>query len=250
MTCADPRRAEGPGRRRGVAGPAHPRRRVLRAHGMTAALNEVRLLAGRSLRHIPRIPRSSFGAIVVPLVFVLLFAYVFGSGDRRPGRRRLPRLPGVRHLRPVDDRDAPGRSRSGSPSDIRSGLMDRLRALPIMRGSVIAGRTVAELAELCVGLVVIAGCAAVSSAGRRTARSSDTIGAFGLLILMAFAVTWVGRVARPDRQRPGWRRRDRDGRDLPGDVPVRDLRAGRRPAGRAPPDRRVEPTDRTRDGVP
>ena len=44
---------------------------------------EVRLLAGRSLRHIPRIPEKLVGAIVVPLVFVLLFAYVFGSARSR-----------------------------------------------------------------------------------------------------------------------------------------------------------------------
>ena len=52
---------------------------------MTAALNEVRLLAGRSLRHIPRIPEKLFGGLLMPLVFVLLFAYVFGSAIDVPG---------------------------------------------------------------------------------------------------------------------------------------------------------------------
>ena len=52
---------------------------------MTATLNEVRLLAGRSLRHIPRIPEKAFGAVLLPLVFVLLFAYVFGSAISVPG---------------------------------------------------------------------------------------------------------------------------------------------------------------------
>ena len=46
----------------------------------------------------------------------------------------------------------------GVASDIRSGLMDRLRTLPIARGSVIAGRTVAELVELAAGMVVVALC--------------------------------------------------------------------------------------------
>ena len=40
---------------------------------------EIRLLAGRGLRHIPRIPEKAVGAVLLPLVFVLLFAYVFGS---------------------------------------------------------------------------------------------------------------------------------------------------------------------------
>ena len=55
---------------------------------MTAAvqtLGEIRLLAGRSLRHIPRIPEKAFGAVMLPLVFVLLFAYVFGSAIAIPG---------------------------------------------------------------------------------------------------------------------------------------------------------------------
>ena len=52
---------------------------------MTAAIGEVRLLAGRSLRHIPRIPEKAFGAVLLPLVFVLLFAYVFGCAIQVPG---------------------------------------------------------------------------------------------------------------------------------------------------------------------
>ena len=45
----------------------------------------MRFLAGRSLRHIPRIPEKAFGAVLLPLVFVLLFAYVFGSAIQVPG---------------------------------------------------------------------------------------------------------------------------------------------------------------------
>jgi ABC-2 type transport system permease protein len=110
---------------------------------MTAAVSEVRLLAGRSLRHIPRIPEKAFGAVLLPLVFVLLFAYVFGSAIEVPGggdyhaylvsgifaQTMIGTLPGIA---------------VGVASDIRSGLMDRLRTLPISRGSVIAGRTVAS----------------------------------------------------------------------------------------------------------
>ena len=157
---------------------------------MTAAVNEVRLLAGRSLRHIPRVPEKLVGAITVPLVFVLLFAYVFGSAIDVPGggdyhaylvsgifaQTMIGMLPGVS---------------IGVATDIRSGLMDRLRALPIMRGSAIAGRALAELAELCVGLVVIAACGLVVGWAPHGSLT-DTLGAFGLLILMAFAVTWVG----------------------------------------------------------
>jgi ABC-2 type transport system permease protein len=157
---------------------------------MTATVQEVRLLAGRSLRHIPRIPEKAFGAVLMPLVFVLLFAYVFGSAITVPGggsyheylvsgifaQSMIATVPGIA---------------VGVASDIRSGLMDRLRALPIGRGSVIAGRTVAELVELSAGTVVIAVCGLIVGWAPHGS-VADTIGAFGLLLVMAFAVTWAG----------------------------------------------------------
>jgi ABC transporter DrrB family efflux protein len=160
---------------------------------MTAAalqtFDEIRLLAGRSLRHIPRIPEKAFGALILPLVFVLMFAYVFGSAISIPGgdyhaylvsgifaQSMIGTVPGIA---------------VGVASDIRSGLMDRLRTLPISRFSVIAGRTIAELAELAGGMVIVAICGLIVGwAPHGTVL--ETIGAFGLLLLSAFAVTWAG----------------------------------------------------------
>ncbi len=79
----------------------------------------------------------------------------------------------------------------GVASDIRSGLMDRLRTLPIARGSVIAGRTVAELAELTAGLAVTAICELIVGWAPHGS-VLETAAAFGLLLLMAFAVSWAG----------------------------------------------------------
>src|SRR5262249_3178280 len=115
--------------RRGRARAADARRRVLRPRRpageggpMTAPAPEIRLLAGRSLRHIPRIPEKAFGAVLLPLVFVLLFAYVFGSAIHIPGgdyhsylvsgifaQSMIGTIPGIA---------------VGVASDIRSGLMD------------------------------------------------------------------------------------------------------------------------------
>ena len=209
---------------------------------MTATINEVRLLAGRSLRHIPRIPEKAFGAVLMPLVFVLLFAYVFGSAIQVPGggnyhaylvsgifaQTMIGTLPGIA---------------VGVASDIRSGLMDRLRTLPIARGSVIAGRTVAELVELCGGLVVVALCGLIVGWAPHGS-VLETVGAFGAAAAHGLRRDLGGRVDRPDGARPGRRRRHRDVHDLPADVPERDLRAGRRPAGRPAPDRGAQPADR------
>ncbi|RKQ88000.1 ABC transporter DrrB family efflux protein [Solirubrobacter pauli] len=155
-----------------------------------STVHEVRLLAGRSLRHIPRIPEKVFGALAMPLVFVLLFAYVFGSAIDVPGggdyheylvsgifaQSMIGTLPGIS---------------VGVASDIRSGLMDRLRALPIKRFSVVAGRTIAELVELIAGVVVVALCGLLVGWAPHGS-VLDTLGAFGLLLVLAFAVTWAG----------------------------------------------------------
>jgi ABC-2 type transport system permease protein len=159
---------------------------------MTAAvrtLDEIRLLAGRSLRHIPRIPEKAFGAVILPVVFVVLFSYVFGSAITIPGgdyhaylvsgifaQSMMGTVPGIA---------------VGVASDIRSGLMDRLRTLPISRGSVIAGRTIAEMAELAGGIVVVAICGLIVGWAPHGS-VLETAGAFGLLLLAAFAVTWAG----------------------------------------------------------
>jgi ABC-2 type transport system permease protein len=164
--------------------------RFLRATEITRSVDEVRLLAGRSLRHIPRIPEKAFGAVLLPLVFVLLFAYVFGSAIQVPGggnyhaylvsgifaQTMIGTLPGIA---------------VGVASDNKSGLMDRLRTLPISRGSVIAGRTVAELVELCGGLLVVALCGLIVG-WSPDGSVLETVGAFALLLFMAFAVTWAG----------------------------------------------------------
>lgn len=153
-------------------------------------ITETRLLAGRGLRHIPRIPEKALGAVLMPLVFVLLFAYVFGSAIRVPGggsyhaylvsgifaQSMIGTIPGIA---------------VGVASDIRSGLMDRLRTLPISRAAVIAGRTVAELVELIGGMIVVALIGLIVGWAPHGS-ILETLGAFALLLVMAFAVTWAG----------------------------------------------------------
>jgi ABC-2 type transport system permease protein len=159
---------------------------------MTAAIrtaDEIRLLAGRSLRHIPRIPEKAFGAVILPVVFVVMFAYVFGSAITIPGGDYHSYLvSGIFAQSMIGT--APGIA-VGVASDIRSGLMDRLRTLPISRGSVIAGRTIAEMAELAGGLVVVGICGLIVG-WEPHGSVLETAAAFGLLLLAAFAVTWAG----------------------------------------------------------
>ena len=103
----------------------------------------------------------------------------------------------------------------GVASDIRTGLMDRLRTLPISRGSVIAGRTVAELVELCGGMVVVAICGLIVGWAPHGTVLETRRRLRRCCCFMALRRDLGRRLARPDGARPGRRRRDRDGGDLP-----------------------------------
>ena len=128
----------------------------------------------------PAHPREGVRRGILPLVFVLMFSYVFGSAIAIPGGDYHAYLvAGIFAQSMIGT--VPGIS-VGVASDIRSGLMDRLRTLPIWRGSVIAGRTIAELVELAGGIVVVALCGLIVGwAPHGTVL--ETAGAFGLLLL-------------------------------------------------------------------
>jgi ABC transporter DrrB family efflux protein len=162
---------------------------------MTAAtarqtLLETRLLAGRSLRHIPRIPEKLADVTIQPIVFVLLFAYVFGSAISVPGggSYREYLIAGMfaqGMFGPVMGIAV------GMAEDVHTGIVDRLRALPISRIAVLAGRALSELAQVVLGLVVFSACGlAVGWEPHGTAL--ETVAAYGLLVLWAFAGVWIG----------------------------------------------------------
>jgi ABC-2 type transport system permease protein len=160
---------------------------------MSAALqliDESRLLAGRTLRQIPRVPERLADNTVMPVIFVLTFVYVFGSAIHLPDGIDY-------HDYLVSGMFAQGIGATltglavGVATDHKSGLIDRLRALPISRLSVLTGRNLAQVVEgflgtaMLVVLGLIVGWAPHGSV-------LDTVAAFALLNLWAFAGAWLG----------------------------------------------------------
>jgi ABC-2 type transport system permease protein len=162
---------------------------------MTAAtarqtLLETRLLAGRSLRHIPRIPEKLADVTIQPIIFTLLFAYVFGSAITVPGggSYREYLIAGMfaqGMFGPVMGIAV------GMAEDVRTGIVDRLRALPISRIAVLAGRALSELAQVVLGLVVFTACGLVVG-WEPHGTALETVAAYALLVLWAFAGVWIG----------------------------------------------------------
>jgi ABC-2 type transport system permease protein len=148
------------------------------------AVAETLLLAGRSLRHIPRVPEKLADVTVQPVIFVLAFVYVFGSAIGLPGggSYREYLIAGMFAQGMIGPLMGIA---VGTAEDIRTGLVDRLRALPISRISVLAGRALSELAQMALGLAtltvmgLIVGWAPHGSA-------------YALLVLWSFAGVWLG----------------------------------------------------------
>jgi ABC transporter DrrB family efflux protein len=151
---------------------------------------ETLLLAERSLRHIPRVPEKLADATIMPIVFIFTFAYVFGSAITVPGG-------GDYHEYLIGGMFAQGAFQPlqglavGVAEDMRTGLVDRLRVLPIGRAAFLTGRNLADLAERVLGSVVFVLLGLI--VGWRVHTGVwHFLAAFGLIQLFAFACSWVG----------------------------------------------------------
>jgi ABC-2 type transport system permease protein len=171
-----------------TAAPAEPR--LLRAWW---ALKNSWVLARRSVARIAREPEQLSDVTIQPVIFVLLFTYVFGSAIHLAGGGSYHQflISGMFGMTMVGT--APGTA-VGLTTDMSTGLIDRFRSLPISRAAVLVGRTMSDLATQVLGLVVLV--AAGLAVGWRMERGiGDALLAAGLSLLIAFAMTWVGACA-------------------------------------------------------
>ncbi|MBV9872559.1 MAG: ABC transporter permease [Frankiaceae bacterium] len=152
-------------------------------------LRETALLVKRSLRTISRVPERLSDVTIQPIIFTLLFLYVFGSAINIPGIRYQDYLlPGL-----VGQSLAFGVIGAGmaTANDFTSGVIDRFRSLPVTRMSVITAEVIGQVVEQILGLTLTAGIGI--ALGWRP--SFGVLGAFefvGLVLLGLTAFTWFG----------------------------------------------------------
>ena len=115
-----------------------------------AALSDALLLAQRNLRRIPRNPDLLVGVTFQPIMFVILFTYVFGGAISTPGFDYIDFfLPGII----VQMIAFTGYATAlGISDDLRKGLIDRFRSLPMARSAVLAGRTLSDVSMNVIAL--------------------------------------------------------------------------------------------------
>src|SRR5690349_5555044 len=119
-------------------------------------LSDTLVLAGRQLRRIPRQPDLLIGYTVQPVMFVLLFRYVFGGAIAVPGFENYADflMPGI-----IVQSIAFGGfvTALAISDDMKKGLIDRFRSLPMSRMAVLSGRSFADIALNALQLVVLIG---------------------------------------------------------------------------------------------
>ena len=117
------------------------------------AASDTLVLAKRNLARIPRAPDLLIGYTVQPIMFVLLFVYVFGGAINTPGLDYVDFLiPGI-----IVQTMAFGGfvTALGLAEDLNKGLIDRFRSLPMARSAVLTGRTLADVATNLLSLVTM-----------------------------------------------------------------------------------------------
>src|SRR5919201_6263702 len=120
---------------------------------MSSTVADTIVLARRNLKRIPRQPDLLIAYTIQPVMFVLLFVYGFGGAIRTPGFDYVDFLmPGII----VQSLAFGGFTTAlGLAEDVKKGLIDRFRSLPMSRGAVLVGRTVSDIALNCLSLVVL-----------------------------------------------------------------------------------------------
>ena len=111
------------------------------------------LLTGRSLRAIPRVPERLLDVTIQPIIFILLFLYVFGSAIHVPGISYKDYMfPGI-----IGQSLAFGVIGAGvaTSNDMTEGVVDRFRSMPISRLSIISGQVMGQFCEQVLGMVIV-----------------------------------------------------------------------------------------------
>ncbi|MCC6934975.1 MAG: ABC transporter permease [Thermomicrobiales bacterium] len=158
--------------------------------GPQQAIRDGLIVAWRNLKRVPRIPELAIFAIIQNIVFVALFAFVFGGAIPLPGggSYREFLMPGIFAQTAVF---AASMTAIGMTDDISKGILDRFRSLPMARSAVLSGRALFDLVYNAGTLVVLMLSGLAVGWTVHTDILSFLAGV-ALLLGFAFAMSWVG----------------------------------------------------------
>ncbi len=157
-------------------------------NGLGHALADGAVIAKRNIIKIIRVPEVLVFVLISPILFVLLFAYVFGSSINVPGGSyREFLIAGIFAQTVVFGATFTG---AGLADDMQKGIIDRFRSLPMSRSAVLVGRTASDIVYNFLSVMIMAGTGLLVGWRIRTSVVDALVG-FGLLLLFAYAFSWV-----------------------------------------------------------
>ena len=161
--------------------------------GLLGSAHDSLVVAKRNLLRMMRIPEVVIFGLFQPIMFVVLFSYVFGGSVRVGGSfsaadYREFLMAGIFAQTVTFATAGAG---AGIADDMHKGLIDRFRSLPMSRGAVLTGRTLADLVQTTLTVVVLA-VVGVLVGWRIHHGLPKMVGAFALLLLLGYAFSWIG----------------------------------------------------------
>jgi len=151
-------------------------------------LSDGAVVAKRNLIKIKRVPDLLVFTTAQPIMFVLLFAYVFGGAINVPGvNYREFLMAGIFAQTVIFGATLTG---AGLADDIQKGVIDRFRSLPMSRSAVLFGRTLSDVLNNVIVVTVMALTGLVVGWRIHTSAAEAAAG-FGLLLLFSYAFSWV-----------------------------------------------------------
>jgi ABC-2 type transport system permease protein len=170
------------------------------ASKLTGPMSDIWAMSRRNLVHISREPMQLSDVTLQPLLFTILFVYIFGGAIPIPGGGSYVDflLAGILALNMVTSTMG---TAVGLSTDLHEGMIDRFRALPMWRSAVLVGRSMADLLTsfLCALIVALTGLAV---GWRPGANDISVVGGFLLMIFFAYSISWVTACAGLNSKSP------------------------------------------------
>ena len=153
------------------------------------SVSDTLVLARRNLARIPRQPDLLIAYTIQPIMFVLLFVYVFGGAIKTPGFDYVDFLmPGIIVQSIVFGGFV---TALGLSDDLKKGLIDRFRSLPMSRAAVLLGRTFSDVALNCLSLVVLFTVGFIAGFNFTDATALEIAGGIVLCLYLGYAFSWI-----------------------------------------------------------
>jgi ABC-2 type transport system permease protein len=161
----------------------------VRSRGPVAFVRDTALITNRHLLRTRRTPQIMVLSAIMPIMFVLLFRYVFGGSIQVPGYDSYVDylIPGILVQTVIFGASS---TTVGMADDLSKGVTDRFRSLPIHRGAILAARTIADLIRLSYTMALLIGVGFL--VGYHTDASLPSIlGGLGIALFFGFACSWL-----------------------------------------------------------